>query len=171
MTPSACWNMAEEAGESALETIAEVLLRHGVEFIVVGGQAELLMGSPRVTYDINLCSRRSKDNLRRLAAALRKSSQLSETPPPTDQRTSSRAPFPANPEIDPRGPAAGDPIFVGMYLLMRTGDLIPTDVVRGSHWNGDPQKARISVRDYSKPNNGMTSIVGRRVVREPTRSF
>jgi predicted nucleotidyltransferase len=63
--------MAEEAEKSALERIAEVLSVHGVEFIVVGGQAELLMGSPRVTYDIDLCYRRTKDNLRRLAAALR----------------------------------------------------------------------------------------------------
>ena len=67
----ACWNMAEETEKSALEAIAEVLSAHGVEFIVVGGQAELLMGSPRVTYDIDLCYRRTKDNLRRLAAALR----------------------------------------------------------------------------------------------------
>ena len=67
----ACWNMAEEAEKSALEKIALVLSAHGVEFVVVGGQAELLMGSPRVTYDIDLCYKRSKENLRRLAAALR----------------------------------------------------------------------------------------------------
>lgn len=41
-----------------------------MEFIVVGGQAEALMGSPRVTYDIDLCYRRSSDNLERLANAL-----------------------------------------------------------------------------------------------------
>ena len=63
--------MVEEAEKSALEKIALVLLAHGVEFVVVGGQAELLMGSPRVTYDIDLCYRRSKENLRHLAAALR----------------------------------------------------------------------------------------------------
>lgn len=67
----ACLNMVEEAEKSALEKIALVLLAHGVEFVVVGGQAELLMGSPRVTYDIDLCYRRSKENLRHLAAALR----------------------------------------------------------------------------------------------------
>jgi hypothetical protein len=37
---------------------------------VVGGQAEVLMGSPRVTYDTDLCYRRSPENLERLAAAL-----------------------------------------------------------------------------------------------------
>ena len=62
--------MSEEAEKSALERIAAILLRHGVEFIVVGGQAELLMGSPRITYDIDLCYRRTKENLRRLASAL-----------------------------------------------------------------------------------------------------
>jgi hypothetical protein len=55
---------------SDLERIATILLRHGVEFLVVGGQAEALMGSPRVTYDTDLCYRRSKENLERLAEAL-----------------------------------------------------------------------------------------------------
>jgi hypothetical protein len=50
--------------------VASVLLRHGVVFLVVGGQAEVLMGSPRVTYDTDLCYRRSPENLERLAAAL-----------------------------------------------------------------------------------------------------
>jgi hypothetical protein len=56
---------------SRLEAIAEVLIRHGVEFLVIGGQAEILMGSPRVTFDTDLCYRRSQDNLERLAAALK----------------------------------------------------------------------------------------------------
>jgi len=47
-----------------------VLAEHGVEFIVVGGQAEALMGSPRVTYDVDLCYRRTPENLERLATAL-----------------------------------------------------------------------------------------------------
>lgn len=47
-----------------------MLAEHDVEFIVVGGQAEALMGSPRVTYDVDLCYRRTSDNLERLAAAL-----------------------------------------------------------------------------------------------------
>jgi predicted nucleotidyltransferase len=59
------------ASRSLLETIAEILQRHRVEFIVIGGQAETLMGSPRVTYDVDLCYRRNPENLERLAAALR----------------------------------------------------------------------------------------------------
>jgi len=53
-----------------LVRIAEILLAHGVAFIVVEGQAETIFGSARVTVDIDLCYRRTKDNLERLAAAL-----------------------------------------------------------------------------------------------------
>jgi predicted nucleotidyltransferase len=74
--------MADGTEKSALESIALVLAAHGVEFIVVGGQAELLMGSPRVTYDIDLCYRRSKENLRRLAAALREIKPTLRNAPP-----------------------------------------------------------------------------------------
>jgi len=61
----------DERGEpSPLERFCAVLAEHGVEFIVVGGQAEALMGSSRVTYDVDLCYRRTSDNLGRLATAL-----------------------------------------------------------------------------------------------------
>ena len=43
----------------------------GVEFMVIGGQAEALMGSPRITYDVDLCYRRTPENLERLARVLR----------------------------------------------------------------------------------------------------
>jgi predicted nucleotidyltransferase len=56
--------------QSPLERFCALLADHGVEFIVVGGQAEALMGSARVTYDIDLCYRRTSDNLERLATAL-----------------------------------------------------------------------------------------------------
>ena len=56
--------------ESKLERIVEILERHAVEFLVIGGQAEILMGSPRVTYDTDLCYRRTEENLKRLAEAL-----------------------------------------------------------------------------------------------------
>jgi predicted nucleotidyltransferase len=55
---------------SPLERFCAVLAEHGVEFIVVGGQAEALMGSSRVTYDVDFCYRRTSDNLERLATAL-----------------------------------------------------------------------------------------------------
>jgi len=38
--------------------------------MVIGGQAEALMGSARVTYDVDLCYRRTPENLERLASVL-----------------------------------------------------------------------------------------------------
>lgn len=60
----------DETSKPALVRIAEHLHRHGVEFIVIGGQAAALFGSPIPTYDVDLCYRRTPGNLRRLAAAL-----------------------------------------------------------------------------------------------------
>jgi predicted nucleotidyltransferase len=54
-----------------LVRIAERLRDHGVEFMVIRGQAAVLLGSPIATLDIDLCYRRTKENLRRLAEALR----------------------------------------------------------------------------------------------------
>jgi predicted nucleotidyltransferase len=62
--------LAERHEPSPLERFCAVLAEHGVEFIVVGGQAEALMGSARVTYDVDLCYRRTPENLERLATAL-----------------------------------------------------------------------------------------------------
>jgi predicted nucleotidyltransferase len=42
----------------------------GVEFILVGGLAAIVHGSPRLTYDVDVVYARSRENLRRLAAAL-----------------------------------------------------------------------------------------------------
>jgi hypothetical protein len=65
-----CKNMADDIEKSDLHKIADILIRHGVEFIVIGGQAETILGSPRITYDVDLCYRRSRDNLEKLARAL-----------------------------------------------------------------------------------------------------
>ena len=63
--------MAEESNNpTKLKEIAELLIRHGVKFIVIGGQAEYIFGSPRVTFDVDLCYERSPENLNRMAAAL-----------------------------------------------------------------------------------------------------
>ena len=63
--------MPEESNNpTRLKEIADLLIRHGVKFIVIGGQAEYIFGSPRVTFDVDLCYERSPDNLERLAAAL-----------------------------------------------------------------------------------------------------
>jgi predicted nucleotidyltransferase len=63
--------MSQPSPKTRLEEIAEVLERHGVRYIVIGGQAAGLMGATRPTYDVDLCYERSRPNLERLAAALR----------------------------------------------------------------------------------------------------
>jgi len=50
----------------ALRTLQE----HGVRFIVIGGVAGRLWGSPTMTNDVDICYARDESNLERLAAAL-----------------------------------------------------------------------------------------------------
>jgi hypothetical protein len=47
-----------------------VLQRHGVRFIVIGGIAAGLHGSPSLTADLDICYARSEPNLEALASAL-----------------------------------------------------------------------------------------------------
>ena len=47
-----------------------VLSEEGVRFVVIGGLAARLRGSPSVTNDLDICYERSDGNLERLAAAL-----------------------------------------------------------------------------------------------------
>jgi hypothetical protein len=63
--------MADATAKPRLLRIAELLYRHGVEFIVLGGEAAVLHGSPLATFDTDLCYRRTTENLARLATALR----------------------------------------------------------------------------------------------------
>ena len=63
-------SMEDATEKPKLLQIAELLQRHGVEFMVIGGQAAVLHGSPLATLDVDLCYRRSRENMERLAAAL-----------------------------------------------------------------------------------------------------
>ena len=63
--------MAGSTEKPRLVEIAELLQRHGVEFLVIGGAAAVLWGSPLPTLDIDLCYRRTPENLERLARALK----------------------------------------------------------------------------------------------------
>ncbi len=51
--------------------IVRVLHRHDVVFVVIGGIAGQLWGSPTITQDLDICYSREKVNLEHLAAALR----------------------------------------------------------------------------------------------------
>lgn len=50
--------------------VVRVLNAVNVEFIVIGGFAATLHGSPRLTVDVDVLYRRTPENIRRLAAAL-----------------------------------------------------------------------------------------------------
>lgn len=60
--------MAEEFQPGEILTVLE---RHGVEFVVIGGLAAALHGSPFVTTDVDVTPRRASKNLERLSAALK----------------------------------------------------------------------------------------------------
>ena len=62
--------MDGDTAKTPFEQIVELLNAHGVEFVIIGGQAETLHGSPRVTFETDLCYGRSAGNLDRLADAL-----------------------------------------------------------------------------------------------------
>lgn len=51
--------------------ILEVLERHDVRYVVIGGLAAELRGSPYITRDVDVTPARSRDNFVKLAAALR----------------------------------------------------------------------------------------------------
>lgn len=59
-----------ERHELDAEQIFRILAEHSVEYVVIGGIAAVLQGSPTVTFDADICPSRSHDNLERLATAL-----------------------------------------------------------------------------------------------------
>lgn len=57
--------------QNFVEKVLEALTQAGVEFVIVGGVSAVLQGVPVVTQDLDFCYRRTPENVRRLAAALR----------------------------------------------------------------------------------------------------
>ena len=54
-----------------VEAILSTLARHRVDYVLIGGIAATLHGSPRATWGLDLTPAPSRENLSRLAAALR----------------------------------------------------------------------------------------------------
>ena len=52
------------------QTVLAVLVRHGVDFVVIGGFAAVAQGSPFPTADVDVTPASTDDNLTRLSAAL-----------------------------------------------------------------------------------------------------
>jgi hypothetical protein len=59
-----------DAGDLDAETILRSLVRHRVDFVVVGALGATMYGSPLRTDDIDICPSRARRNLARLAKAL-----------------------------------------------------------------------------------------------------
>jgi hypothetical protein len=64
--PPAAAAMSEFQPRKQLET----LVRHGVDFVLIGGMAGIARGSAYVTLDVDVAYDRSRENLERLAGAL-----------------------------------------------------------------------------------------------------
>ena len=54
----------------SLETAVQALVDAGVEFVIIGGWSAILHGSSFITYDLDICFSRKRENLRCLAQAL-----------------------------------------------------------------------------------------------------
>jgi hypothetical protein len=90
------------------DQILRELLDAGVEFVLIGGLAAQVHGSPSLTGDVDICFALDKDNLERLATALHALGSIRREMPP-----GVRAP------LDDRALRAGD-VFT---LTTRFGDL------------------------------------------------
>jgi hypothetical protein len=62
------------------EEIFACLDRHGVRYVLIGGLAAVLQGSPLVTADADICPAQERENLERLAAALEELEARIRTP-------------------------------------------------------------------------------------------
>ena len=60
--------------------LVQILDRHGVRYVVVGGLAATVHGATRVTFDIDLVPEWTDDNLDRLASALREADAQLQVP-------------------------------------------------------------------------------------------
>lgn len=65
------WAIAGDASATLRpRPLLEALVRRRVRFIILGGVAERLLGSPRITDDFDICPATSRANLERLADVL-----------------------------------------------------------------------------------------------------
>jgi hypothetical protein len=62
------------------DEIFACLDRHGVRYVLIGGLAAVLHGSPLTTADLDICPDRNSDNQDRLAGALRELNARIRTP-------------------------------------------------------------------------------------------
>jgi hypothetical protein len=93
--------------EATLSALRRFSLSERVEFFVVGGQAEWLFGGALPTFDVDLCYRRTRENLKRLAKALgRLKPSLRNAPPDLpfhiDEQSLAATSISSGPDVDLR---------------------------------------------------------------------
>src|SRR6266508_4092607 len=72
MWPTSCSEtVAPRPPEFRPRKILDVLLAHEVDFVLIGGLAGMARGSSYPSYDVDIAYERGRENLERLAAALR----------------------------------------------------------------------------------------------------
>ncbi len=70
--------------------LLRVLALHRVEYVVIGGVAAVLQGSPHPTFDVDIAAAPGRSNASRLRAALTEIGGRERTPAPTDHRFNTR---------------------------------------------------------------------------------
>lgn len=59
-----------EPVEVQIEAMLDILNRHAVAYVLIGGYAAIFHGAAYVTFDVDICPARERQNLARLASAL-----------------------------------------------------------------------------------------------------
>src|SRR5262245_50839718 len=116
------------------------LQRHGVRYVLIGGLAAVLQGSPLPTLDADICPSGEADNLQRLAAALAELEARIRTPATAEGvRFPHDAGFLANVQL--------------LNLVTRYGDLDLSFRPAGTDGFSDlaPRALTVEIRGYKVP--------------------
>jgi len=115
------------------EAIFGTLEQHGVEYVLIGGLAASLHGSPHVTTDVDITPARQRKNLERLSAALEEINARIRT-----EGEPEGLPFDRSPEILSSVSL--------LNLTTRHGDLDLTFVPAGTRGYHDLRRRAVEVR-------------------------
>jgi len=130
------------------EEILRVLQARGVRYVLIGGLAATLYGSPHVTTDVDITPEKEPANLRRLAEALDDLDARVRTEGEPDG-----LPFDRSPEMLAR-------VSV-LNLTTRAGDLDLTFEPAGTRGYGDLQRGavRIEIRGIEVPVAALADVI------------
>jgi hypothetical protein len=115
------------------EAILGALERHSVDYVLIGGLAASLHGSPHVTTDVDITPARARENLERLSAALKEMEARIRTEGEPDG-----LPFDPSPEMLSNASI--------LNLTTRHGDLDLTFVPAGTRGYDDLRRRAVEIR-------------------------